>query len=353
LGKLATMSSACAPLPTPSVPAPPRCDLFGTCGGCQLQHVPYEEQLAWKTAEVRRLLAEVFPDAAPLVDPCIGSPRAYGYRSKITPHFPRPRDGQVPRIGFLRVGLPQRTIDVRHCALATDAINAKLPEVRAEVAARAASYRRGSTLLLRDAASGVTTDMRAVITEEVGDLRLRFRAGDFFQNNPFLLPRLAAHVATEARAGGARSLVDAYCGSGLLALAAAGGFERVVGVEVSASSVAWARENAAANGRANCTFVAADATAIFAEAHLPFAGADAAVIVDPPRKGCSPEFLAQLVAFAPRTIVYVSCNPETQVRDLLPLAAAGWRIARVQPFDMFPQTRHLECVATLGRSVPT
>jgi 23S rRNA (uracil1939-C5)-methyltransferase/tRNA (uracil-5-)-methyltransferase len=112
--------------------------------------------------------------------------------------------------------------------------------------------------------------------------------------------------------------------------------------------VRWARQNAARNGRTNCTFTSADATAIFAE--LPFAGADAAVIIDPPRKGCSPAFLAQLVACAPRTIVYVSCNPETQVRDLLPLRAAGYRVARVQPFDMFPQTRHLECVATLRRS---
>jgi 23S rRNA (uracil1939-C5)-methyltransferase/tRNA (uracil-5-)-methyltransferase len=342
------MSEALAPLPEPRSPIAPRCPLYGTCGGCQLQHVPYDEQLAWKTSEVRRLLAEALgAEAAPDVLPCVGSPREYAYRSKITPHFPRPRGGNVPPIGFLKVGLPRRTIDVQACPLATDAINTRLGAVRAEVASRIGEYRRGATLLLRDAASGVTTDFREVITEEVGELRLQFTAGDFFQNNPFLLPRLAAHIASEARTGGARFLVDAYCGSGLLALSAAPGFERVVGVEVSPSSVRWARENAARNGRDNCTFTAADATAIFAG--LPFGGADAATIVDPPRKGCSPEFLQQLVAFAPRTIVYVSCNPETQVRDLVPLGAAGYCVTRVQPFDMFPQTRHLECVATLTR----
>ena len=85
-------------------------------------------------------------------------------------------------------------------------------------------------------------------------------------------------------------------------------------------------------------------------AGVPFAGADAAVIVDPPRKGCGDEFLAQLAAFAPRTIVYVSCNPETQARDLATLAAAGYACLRVQPFDMFPQTRHVEAVATLTRA---
>src|SRR6185436_5157301 len=108
---------------------------------------------------------------------------------------------------------------------------------------------------------------------------------------PFLLPRLVATVAEEARTGGARFLVDAYCGSGLLGLAAAPHFERVLGVEVSASAVNWARDNAARNGRMNCEFIAADASAVFAA--VPFAGADAAVIVDPPRKGCGDAFLAQ------------------------------------------------------------
>ncbi len=337
-------------LPTPTHPVEPRCALFGRCGGCQLQHVPYDEQVAWKTAEVKRLLTSALPEDTTDVAPCVGSPRAYGYRSKITPHFARPRNNQVPPIGFLQIGFKQRVIDVEACALATDAINARLTEARADVAANLGRYRKGASLLLRDAASGVTTDFGATITEVVGDLTLNFRAADFFQNNPFLLPRLAAHVAAEARAGGARFLVDAYCGSGLLALTAAPGFERVVGVEVSPSSVKWARENAATNARDNCTFTASDATRIFGDLPEDFRGADSAVIVDPPRKGCSPEFLEQLVAFAPRTIVYVSCNPETQVRDLAVLRAAGWVVTKVQPFDMFPQTRHLECVATLARA---
>jgi len=94
--------------------------------------------------------------------------------------------------------------------------------------------------------------------------------------------------------------------------------------------------------------VAADASAVFAAVPLP--GADTAVIVDPPRKGCGDAFLAQLVAFAPRTVVYVSCNPETQARDIAVLAAAGYACLRVQPFDMFPQTRHVEAVAVLERA---
>jgi tRNA/tmRNA/rRNA uracil-C5-methylase (TrmA/RlmC/RlmD family) len=341
-----------APVETaaPAARAAPRCPLFGACGGCQLQDVPYEEQLVWKAAEVRRLFAAAGVTVDGEVAPCVPSPRPYGYRSKITPHFPRPRNGAVPPIGFLRTGTKHQTVDVTACALATPAINARLETLRAEVAAaaRAGAYRRGATLLLREAAAGVTTDPRAVITENVGELALQFPAGDFFQNNPFLLPLLAAHVAAEARGSGARFLVDAYSGSGLLGLAAAPGFEQVVGVEVSEASVRWARENAARNGRANCSFIAADAAAVFAG--VPFPGTDATVIVDPPRKGCGPAFLQQLAAFGPRAVVYVSCNPETQARDAAVLAAAGYRVTRAQPFDMFPQTRHLESVATLVRA---
>jgi tRNA/tmRNA/rRNA uracil-C5-methylase (TrmA/RlmC/RlmD family) len=339
--RIASESDRVVSAAVPPATATPACPLFGRCGGCQYQDLAYDDQLARKTAELRAL----FPEVA--VAPCVPSPRPYGYRSKLTPHFPRPRPNRPVAIGFLEVGLPRRTIDVPACPIATPAVNARLAELRAEVLARWESYRNGATLLVREAASGVTVDPRDVITEAVGELSLQFLAGDFFQNNPFLLPRLADHVAAEARTGGARFLVDAYCGSGLLGLGAAPGFERVLGVEVSASSVQWARANAARNGRTNCEFLAADASAVFAS--VPFAGADTAVIVDPPRKGCGPDFLRQLAAFAPRTIVYVSCNPETQAPDVGALRAAGYRCQRLQPFDMFPQTRHVESVATLVR----
>jgi 23S rRNA (uracil1939-C5)-methyltransferase/tRNA (uracil-5-)-methyltransferase len=319
----------------------PVCELFGRCGGCQLQTLAYDDQLVLKTEQVRAL----YPERP--VDPCVASPRTVGYRSKLTPHFPKPRPERPLSIGFLEVGLPRRTIDVPTCPIAMPAVNDRLTALRAEVHARRETYRRGATLLVREAASGVTVDPRDVITEQVGDLSLQFLAGDFFQNNPFLLPALVGHVASEVRRDGAHFLVDAYCGSGLLGLAAAPGFKQVMGVEVSPSAVGWARANAQRNGRANCTFVAADASAIFAD--VGFAPAETAVIVDPPRKGCGPAFIAQLAAFGPRTIVYVSCNPETQAPEVAALIAAGYRCERLRPFDMFPQTRHVECVATLTR----
>jgi tRNA/tmRNA/rRNA uracil-C5-methylase (TrmA/RlmC/RlmD family) len=355
----------------------PRCPLFGRCGGCQYQHLAYAEQLRWKQRQVGELLqhlAGIEFDVAPV----IASPRQFGYRSKITPHFrgggARSRgaptiDGRtdgpsLPEapIGFLHHGSRYEIVDVPRCEIAMEAINQRLTEVRAATRARilAGEFKRDATLLLRAASGVMTTDSDAVITEEIPltlppsggqnprSLRLRFLARDFFQNNPFLLPAFAGYVSDQAAASGARCLVDAYCGSGLFALAAAARFERAAGVEVSETSVAFARENAAANNITNATFRAGDAAAIFVG--LDFPPADTAVVIDPPRKGCDDSFLQQLFGFGPRAVVYVSCDPATQMRDLRHFLAAGYALAAVQPFDLFPQTRHLECVITLRKT---
>jgi 23S rRNA (uracil1939-C5)-methyltransferase/tRNA (uracil-5-)-methyltransferase len=331
----------------------PRCPLFGRCGGCQYQDLAYAAQLEWKRRQVAELV-EHMAGVTHAVEPVVGSPAEYGYRSKITPHFGTPRPGSEVPIGFLRQGTRFDILDVPRCDIATEAINTTLAAARPAIRARAAEggFERGATLLFRDAGGVVTTSHDERVTEslDLGSgrvLRLGFLARDFFQNNPYILPAFAAYVSGQAARGGARFLVDAYCGSGLFALAAAPSFERVVGVEVSASSVAFARENAAANSVGNASFLAGDASAIFAG--LDFAGADTAVVIDPPRKGCDRPFLEQLFRFRPRSVVYVSCDPATQMRDLRDFLAEGYAVDTIQPFDLFPQTRHLECVITLSR----
>lgn len=335
----------------------PRCSLFGRCGGCQYQHLAYAAQLEWKRRQVAELLEHMAGVPNFPVAPVVGSPREYNYRSKITPHFNPPRDPSPVPIGFLRQGTRFDLVDVPQCPIATEAINTRLATVRAEVHARQADYVRSSTLLLREAGGLVTTDYDAVITEEIAvaggaPLRLHFLARDFFQNNPFILPAFTRHVREQAAASGARFLVDAYCGSGLFALAAAPAFARVQGIEISESSIRFARENAVANGITNATFTAGDAAAIFACLDPAFAPGDTAVVIDPPRKGCDENFIHQLLAFNPRAVVYVSCDPATQMRDLRHFLAAGYVLTAAQPFDLFPQTRHLECVLSLQRREP-
>jgi 23S rRNA (uracil1939-C5)-methyltransferase/tRNA (uracil-5-)-methyltransferase len=323
---------------------PTVCSLFGTCGGCQYQHLAYDKQIAWKRRQVEELLLHMAKIEHPVL-PVIASPTQYGYRSKITPHFHKPKDGAVAEIGFLRVGTRNSMVDVEQCPIAMPALNEQLTQVRE--AARAGSFKNGATLLMRATATGVLTRADAIAVEQVGAVKFEFQAGDFFQNNPFILPDFVAYAVEEAKASGATYLVDAYCGSGLFGISAAKEFQEVLGVELSETAVKKAAHNAEINGLTNCRFIAADAREIFGQ--VPHAGRETVVIIDPPRAGCSEEFLQQLFAFGPKRVVYISCNPATQMRDLVLFTDAGYSLNKVQPFDLFPQTKHLECVMTLSK----
>ncbi len=336
----------------------PRCPLFGTCGGCQYQHFNYERQLEWKADQVRELMHRIGNLDTP-VEPAHPSPRQYAYRSKLTPHYPRPprstgghrpraaSDAELP-IGFLKQGRGREMVDVPQCPIATEAINEALPRARAGVRERAGKLKRGGTLLLRHCLEGVVTDPKANVSERVGELVFQFTAGEFFQNNPFVLPELVDYVVGQSRELGGRFLVDAYCGVGVFALSAARHFEACAGVEVSAPAIHWANANAAINRVANVGFIVGEAQAIFED--IRFEGGDTVMVLDPPRAGCDRAFLDQLIAFAPRGLVYVSCDPSTQARDLKILREeGGFTVERLQPFDLFPQTRHIENVATLRR----
>ncbi|MBN1403666.1 MAG: 23S rRNA (uracil(1939)-C(5))-methyltransferase RlmD [Opitutales bacterium] len=324
----------------------PRCPLFGECGGCQYQHLSYKGQLEWKSRHVQELVTRLAKlDLA--VEPSWPSPLAFGYRSKITPHY-EPRGQQPMHIGFQ--GMSTRAIiDVPQCPIASDAINAALPVERERLLKRQHSLKRGGTLLLRDLGDGhVETDMRATAEASVGKLRFRFQAGEFFQNNPHILTELLDYVMKEAAAEGLDCLVDAYCGAGSFALWGADRFEKVAGIEISERAIELAKENAALNGIANVSFVPGSAEAIFSQ--IDFAPSRSALIIDPPRRGCDEVFLDQLVRWGPARVVYVSCGPDTQARDLQYLSQHGYKVEKVQPFDLFPQTRHIESVATIVRS---
>jgi 23S rRNA (uracil1939-C5)-methyltransferase/tRNA (uracil-5-)-methyltransferase len=326
----------------------PRCPLFATCGGCQYQHISYAAQLEWKRRHVEELVRRL-AGLEVKVENTWPSPLQFGYRSKITPHFDPPAAGRELAIGFLGMNT-RATIDIPQCPIASDAINAALPAVRedAREKIRAGKMRKGGTLLLRDTGAGIETNMNGTASTQVGRLRFNFPAGEFFQNNPHILTDMLEYAISQACGGGQSILVDAYCGAGTFSLWAADRFEAVTGIEINEKSTALARSNAAANGISNCEFVTGSAEAIFSQImHEP---SRCAVLIDPPRAGCDEVFLEQLLRFGPARVVYVSCAPDTQARDLRHLTGGGYTVTRIQPFDLFPQTRHIESVATLVKS---
>jgi len=180
-------------------------------------------------------------------------------------------------------------------------------------------------------------------------LRFAIHPRAFFQPNPRQAEVLCAQVIE--RLGAARAVLDLYCGAGTLGLCVAPYVEEVVGVEIVAESIANARANAAANGVTNVTWHVGDAGEVLrAQADAPWRSRLDAVVLDPPRAGLMPKALRELLELAPPRIVYVSCNPLALARDLAALSEAGYSLeGQVQPVDLFPQTAHVECIATLVR----
>ncbi|WP_022834664.1 23S rRNA (uracil(1939)-C(5))-methyltransferase RlmD [Salisaeta longa] len=187
-----------------------------------------------------------------------------------------------------------------------------------------------------------------VIRERIGGLDCRISPHAFFQPNTRQAERLYDVVREAAALQSTDVLYDLYCGAGTIGLSMADAVEQVVGIERNTPAVEDARANAAANAIANATFVAGDARDHVTDALVDAQGAPDVLVVDPPRPGLHNDVTARIAALAPERFVYVSCNPQTQVRDLDRLHDA-YAIEWVQPVDMFPHTVHIETVAALRR----
>lgn len=197
--------------------------------------------------------------------------------------------------------------------------------------------------------SGRTLWGPGYIEEHLGDLRLRLSANSFLQTNTAAAAGLYNAVSRLGEFSGDETVWDLYCGAGSIALHLASQVRRVVGFELVAAAVADAYTNSRLNGRENCQFLAGDLQARLGET-LRAGGQPRpdVVVTDPPRAGMHPRVVEALKEIAPRRIIYVSCNPATLARDLA-LLQERYDVLTIQPFDLFPHTAHIECVARLDR----
>jgi 23S rRNA (uracil1939-C5)-methyltransferase len=351
--------------PHPERAAPP-CPYFGRCGGCAWQHARYATQLEIKTQTVREQLARLGGFDNPPLKPTIGAADPYHYRNHA--RFGARRDGTL---GFTREHT-HALMTIEHCHLVMPRINEILAALQGrgtrkmhQVAVRH-SERTGQSLVYpRFDDAGIETG-QTHLEEEVLGRRFRIAANSFFQVNtrpvwqqlpaaisaPWVVERealwsqadiLALLAIDRLSPGSGDVVVDAYAGVGTFALLLAERVGRVVAIEEAASAVADARHNAA--GLTNVDFHHGRVEKV-----LPGLGVQPdGAILDPARAGCDSAVLDALIERAVRRIVYVSCDPSTLARDLRILVDAGYALADVQPVDMFPQTYHIECVATLER----
>ena len=283
------------------------------------------------------------------VDRAIGSPEVYYYR------LARSRRTIIVRIGtaisrLVSCNMGGATRLWMSSSVRSQRARSPQPLLAAHEEARLAGGKkrrqRGGTLLLRHVLEGVVTDPKAVVSERVRELSFQFKAGEFFQNNPFILPKMVEHVEAEASALGRVIWWTHIACSGLVCALDCALLEQVAGAEVSDQAVLWAQANCRISGIDNARFLIGKAEAIFNG--LKFPPEQTAVVIDPPRKGCDASFREQLLAFRPQRLVYVSCDPATQARDVKEFVEGGYRVTRIQPFDLFPHTRHIENVVSLS-----
>ncbi len=203
-----------------------------------------------------------------------------------------------------------------------------------------------------EVASGIPTRPlfgRAWFEEEISGLRLRVSAGSFLQTNTEMADVLYQDAIAQAGLTGGEIVWDMYCGTGSIGLALAGSARRVIGVEIVAEAIERARENALANGVANVQFVCTDAGKAPRDLIADGLPAPDVVVLDPPRAGMTPKAARRVAELGARRIVYVSCNPTTLAGNAPILAEGGYTLTRLRPFDLFPHTPHVECVARFDR----
>ncbi|MFD1039320.1 23S rRNA (uracil(1939)-C(5))-methyltransferase RlmD [Virgibacillus byunsanensis] len=184
------------------------------------------------------------------------------------------------------------------------------------------------------------------ITDTLCGMRFEISAKSFYQINPIQTEKLYTKAIKMAELTGEETVIDAYCGIGTIGLVASEQAGKVIGVELNKGAVRDAIRNSKRNGVKNARFYQGDAGEFMVQMAARGEHADV-VILDPPRSGSDEAFLSSVVKLQPKRVVYVSCNPETQARDMKYLVKNGYKVKEIQPVDMFPQTAHVETVALL------
>ena len=325
------------------------CPVFGVCGGCQLQHMHYTTQLAWKTERMRSLLVEAgFAHAS--VQDAIGCNPPWNYRNHM--RFSVDRAGHV---GLTARGT-SRVLPLTRCDIASERINDALAILaRHELPRPQALVRYGAStgqMLLQPAPSEELREELETLgvelreeefEEELAGHRFRIRPSSFFQTNT-AQANVMARLALEALPSGADiTLVDAYCGVGTFARLMAGRAARVLAIEESDSAIRDARANLV--DAPNVEIMKGKVEEMLPNLSERLDG----LVIDPPRAGCQRPVLDALIARRVPHVVYISCGPESLARDLaiLCLESGAYRLVLLQPLDMFPQTAHIENIAVL------
>ncbi|MEE8807545.1 MAG: 23S rRNA (uracil(1939)-C(5))-methyltransferase RlmD [Lactimicrobium sp.] len=372
----------------------PICDVYKRCGGCQLMHMDHEEQCYFKEEKVKMCFRqnagiEIEPEHIMTAEPY------FNYRNKV--QIPVQVNHGTIEMGFYQphtntiipfttcyaeselsnqiVNTLHTLFAKYHCASAMRHVLIKHAHVTGEVMVvfivreypfegkeelcqellKQYPQIKSLSVIVNKRTDNVILDGKEIllagnpwIEEELLGCRFRISARSFYQINPYTTPLLYQTAIDSAKLTKNDVLVDLYCGTGTMGIIAAKYCKKVYGIEIVPDAIKDARKNAEINNVENIEFVNADAGQGAQRIIRSKLKVDA-MIVDPPRKGCSKDTLDAMVKIAPKRLVYVSCDPATLARDTAYLTKCGYELKSIKPFDMFPNTNHVETVVLMSR----
>ncbi len=333
----------------------PLCPVFGVCGGCQYQHIQYPKQLALKTEQLKETLKRLGGlSVDDVTAPILASPKEYGYRNSVTVRVRK--EAHAWEVGY--TARDNRSfIKITDCPLASEDINHALknmstvmedmesPKVITEL-----TFKEGvdQVLLHPHYPAAYRYKTKERLFYEWKGLRIHYGLDSFFQVNPGLLAKMLELIEEALDPQGDEILFDLYAGSGLFSLVLAKKYKLVVGIEVNREAVNCFHENIKANSIPNIIIVGGEVEAKVQNVFDRFKGETNSILIDPPREGLGKGVAAWLAGTNFRKIVYVSCEISTLARDLK-ILTESYKIVKIEPLDMFPQTKHLETIVLLEK----
>lgn len=386
----------------------PKCAFARQCGGCQLQALSYEQQLAFKEKKVRGHLERIGGFTELPMEPIIGMDEPYHYRNKAQFPVGKNKEGRI--ITGFYAGRTHTIIENRDCALGVSQNKEVLNRVIAHMEAYGIEPYNEETgkglvrhilirygfftgevmvcLVLNGSAipqketliehlleipgmTSITINVnkkrsnvilgeeirllwgKPYITDKIGDISYQISPLSFFQVNPLQTGKLYSKALEYADLHGEETVWDLYCGIGTISLFLAQKAKFVRGVEIIPAAIENANDNARLNGIENVEFFVGKAEEVLPAEYKKNGIYADVIVVDPPRKGCEESLLATMIEMQPKRIVYVSCDSATLARDLKYLCERGYELKKVCPVDQFGGTVHVETVVLLGRKKST
>jgi len=330
---------------------PPVCPDYTCCGGCRMQHIAYDHQLELKRRQVEEIFKRIAGVSHPPVAPLIPSPRPFGWRGKAEFHLAGGRGGPH-RTGLMALA-SYELIEVERCAIVEESINGKYRRFRDGFRSDEVRVAGERQVIWSDETGERPTEIFTGlgrppdVERVVRGRRLTVPGRGFFQANVALVGELVEQVVGMCGLTGRETVIDAYGGTGLFSLFLGPRAGRLFGIEGDREAVRCAGINLCREGLPQAEFLHGDVADILRNEFASHRRTAEVIVLDPPRDGCGEGVLEGVAALHPERIVYISCNPATQARDVRILAGRGYGLRLLRPLDMFPQTGHIEVVALL------